>query len=185
MGVSQYLAVTKHQQNYKVENYSFLNENMKWKIHKCYNAQITIHTKYTEMISAYVDHNAKKHVKNLDINLEDTAHCLREIDGMNVKGPQPVGTIPVTWDIIGLYPNVPHEGGLEALEEVVEGDDELEPGQDEYMVRLMEAVLTFNSFEFDGKLYCQKDGCAIGTRAAPTYAGIFMGRPLKLSLIHI
>ena len=62
----------------------------------------------TEMISGYVDHHAKKHVKNLDINLEDTAHCLREIDGMNVKGPQPPGTIPVTWDIIGLYPNVPH-----------------------------------------------------------------------------
>ena len=32
-----------------------------------------------------------------------------------------------------------------------------------------------NTFIWDGKLYTQREGTAIGTRAAPTFAGLFMG----------
>ena len=39
----------------------------------------------------------------------------------------------------------------------------------------MVLVLGANIFEFDGQLYKQKDGTAIGTRAAPTFANLFMG----------
>ena len=46
----------------------------------------------------------------------------------------------------------------------------------------MELVLTCNTFEWKEKLYTQQDGCAIGTRAAPTYAGAYMGRFLKKAL---
>ena len=40
---------------------------------------------------------------------------------------------------------------------------------------LMKLVLTLNTFEWDGKLYNQRHGTAIGTRSAPTFSGIFMG----------
>ena len=53
---------------------------------------------------------------------------------------------------------------------------------DGYKFRLMELVLTCNTFEWNEKLYTQQDGCAIGTRAAPTYAGAYMGRLLKKAL---
>ena len=46
----------------------------------------------------------------------------------------------------------------------------------------MELVLRCNTFEWKEKLYTQQDGCAIGTRAAPTYAGAYMGRFLKRAL---
>ena len=39
----------------------------------------------------------------------------------------------------------------------------------------MRLVLTLNTFEWDNKLYTQKDGTSIGTRAAPSFAGKFMG----------
>ena len=42
---------------------------------------------------------------------------------------------------------------LEALGEEFEADLELQPGHGEFMVRLMEAVLTCNAFEFDQKMY--------------------------------
>lgn len=39
----------------------------------------------------------------------------------------------------------------------------------------MRLVLTMNTFEWDRKLYTQRDGTSIGTRAAPTFAGLFVG----------
>ena len=39
----------------------------------------------------------------------------------------------------------------------------------------MRLVLTKNTFVWDGRYYTQQDGTAIGTRAAPTFAGLFMG----------
>ena len=44
-------------------------------------------------------------------------------------------------------------------------------GQGNYIARFMEAIQAFNSFEYHEELYVQNDGCAIGTRAAPTYCG--------------
>ena len=50
-------------------------------------------------------------------------------------------------DVRALFPSVPHEGGLEATDETLEEDKDLEPGHAEFLVRLMEATLTCNSFE--------------------------------------
>ena len=41
---------------------------------------------------------------------------------------------------------------------------------------LLGFVLKFNSFIFNGLVYLQEVGTAIGTKLAPTYANIFMGR---------
>ena len=39
---------------------------------------------------------------------------------------------------------------------------------------MLSKVLKTNIFEFNRELYLQKMGTAMGTRAAPTYANIFM-----------
>ena len=39
----------------------------------------------------------------------------------------------------------------------------------------MDVGLTMNTFVWDRKLYKQMMGTAIGTRAAPTFCGLFMG----------
>ena len=44
-----------------------------------------------------------------------------------------------------------------------------------FLLKLMRYVLTMNTFVWDGKLYTQTHGTAIGTRSAPTFCGIFMG----------
>ncbi len=45
----------------------------------------------------------------------------------------------------------------------------------DFLIRLMTVVLGSNIFEFRDKLYLQREGTAIGTRAAPTFANLFMG----------
>ncbi len=43
-------------------------------------------------------------------------------------------------------------------------------------MKLLTAVLHMNNFNFNGKNYLQVGGTAMGTRLAPSYANIFMGR---------
>ena len=77
-------------------------------------------------------------------------------------------------DVSALYPSVPQEEGLVSLR----GALDRRPDQSvstEYLVKMMRVVLTMNTFEWDKKLYRQVVGTAIGTQAAPTFCGLFMG----------
>ena len=44
------------------------------------------------------------------------------------------------------------------------------------LVSLLEIILKNNTFEFDGKVYQQLLGTAMGTTCALSYANLFMGR---------
>ena len=48
----------------------------------------------------------------------------------------------------------------------------------------MNLVLKHNVFEFDEKFYLQIQGTAMGTKMAPAYANLFMGR-LETKLINL
>ena len=57
-----------------------------------------------------------------------------------------------------------------------------------FLAKLMEKVLTLNIFEFNGSLYKQKVGTAMGTPSAVSYANVFMSSidvRLKLLALHI
>ena len=45
-----------------------------------------------------------------------------------------------------------------------------------YIVQLLTLVLKYNNFTFNGDHYHQINGTAIGTKMAPSYANIFMGK---------
>ena len=83
------------------------------------------------------------------------------------------GAILVSIDVVGLYPHIPHNEGLEAIRKILNTrTNQAIPTDD--IVNLAELVLRNNNFEFDGKHFLQKRGTAIGTRMAPAYANIFM-----------
>ena len=86
-----------------------------------------------------------------------------------------------TIDVVGLYPHIPHNEGLEALKEALgtlEGQVESEQQGflNEDILSFAELVLKSNNFEFNGRHYLQKRGTAIGTKMAPSYANVFMDR---------
>ena len=41
---------------------------------------------------------------------------------------------------------------------------------------LIRMILTMNNFSFNNEPYLQKHGTAMGTRMAPSYANLFMGK---------
>ena len=81
----------------------------------------------------------------------------------------------VTADVVGLYPSIPHEAGLNALKEALD-NRENKTINTEDLIKMASFVLKNNLFEFNGKVKQQVSGTAIGTKFAPTYACIFMDK---------
>ena len=75
--------------------------------------------------------------------------------------------------MVGLYPSIPHDGGLEVLRKQYDKfKDKIVPTED--IIKMADFVLKNNIFEFDCKFYQQISGMAIGTKLASPYACIFM-----------
>ena len=124
----------------------------------------------TEKMSAFVDHQLKSLVPHIPSYLKDTNDFLTKLKEMSRF---PEGAILVTIDVVGLYPNIPHNEGLEAIRKILNTRTNPEIPTD-HIVDLVELVLKNNNFVFDGKHFLQRRGTAIGTRMAPAYANLFM-----------
>ena len=128
----------------------------------------------TENISLFIDEFAKREVPKLDSFIEDSRDLLHLVEGVNEQGPQPHGAIPVTMDISGMYTNIPWDQGILAFEEAMDArDDTTVPTS--FLITLLMLVLSCNVFTFNGVLFLQLFGVAMGTRVAPTFACLFMG----------
>ena len=84
-------------------------------------------------------------------------------------GQLPEGTILSTIDVVGLYPNVPHDEGLAFLKAFLDSNVDEQVTTDT-LIELVELVLKNNIFEFSDKTCKQIRGMAIGTKFAPPYA---------------
>jgi len=126
----------------------------------------------TERISEFVDHHLKPLVASIPSYVKDTNDFLHKLNDI---GTLPQNALLVTIDVVGLYPHIPHNEGLDAIRHALDGRENQETPTN-LIVDLAELVLRNNNFEFDGKHYLQTLGTAIGTKMAPAYANIFMDR---------
>ena len=81
-------------------------------------------------------------------------------------------------DITALYPSIPTELGLEALEYWIDkhGAEVINSRfTKQFILQLAEFVLNNNYIEFDGKMYQQAIGGAMGSIFIPTYAELTVG----------
>ena len=126
----------------------------------------------TEKISQFVESHLKPLVPQVNSYIKDTADFLKKIKEIEML---PEGSILVTIDVVGVYPHIPHEEGLQAIREALDKRVGAKIPT-EKIVELARLVLRNNNFEFNGNHYLQKLGTAIGTRMAPSYANLFMDR---------
>ena len=78
-----------------------------------------------------------------------------------------------TVDVVGLYPNIPHEEGLSTQHKRLDLRQEKDVTTST-LVELAEVVLKNNIFTFKEKTLKQKWGTAVGTKFAPPYSILFM-----------
>ena len=67
----------------------------------------------TEKISEFLDHHLQPLMKQGESYIKDTGDFLEKLKRV---GEIPKGAILVTADVVGLYPSIPHDGGLKFFE---------------------------------------------------------------------
>ena len=75
--------------------------------------------------------------------------------------------------MIGLFTNIPHSDGQEAVNEALE-ERTKKYISTELLIRLSEFILENNIFQFNNTLWRQSIGAAMGSRPITPYANIFM-----------
>ena len=67
---------------------------------------------YTENISSFLDYHLQPLAKKVELYIKDTNHFLKKLKEL---GSLPGNAILCTIDVVGLYPNIPHEEGLASI----------------------------------------------------------------------
>ena len=80
-------------------------------------------------------------------------------------------SIVISFYVVGLYPNIPHEEGRSALRKRLVNRKEKYISTDTLCDL---AEVKNNIFKFSKKIFKQKRGVAIGTKFAPPYSILFM-----------
>ena len=126
----------------------------------------------TENISRFVDYHLQPLTTRIPSYVRDTTDFLNKLRELP---PLPSGSLLVTLDVSSLYTNIPHDEGIKACEEALDTRiDQSLPTED--LCHLIKLILTRNAFIFNEAFYLQQSGTAMGTRMAPSYANLFMGK---------
>ena len=126
---------------------------------------------YTENIFSFIEYHLKPLVQNVKSYIRDTNNFLSKLASLP---PLPDDVILCTIDVVGLYPNIPHDEGLIAMRKALDLRKDKRIST-ESLIELAECVLKNNIFEHNLSFYKQLRGTAIGTKMAPSYAIIFLG----------
>ncbi len=126
----------------------------------------------TERISAFVDEHIKQHVPTFPSYVKDTTDFIKKI--RNLKTNKRI--ILVTMDVSSLYTNIPNHEGKTAIYRTLREQGYNGKASIESLMALLDCVLHMNNFEFAGENYLQIGGTSMGTRAAPSYACIYMSQ---------
>ena len=117
-----------------------------------------------------MDHHLQPLAKKVRSYVKDTNDFPQKLANV---GDLPQDAILCTIDVVGLYPSIPHDEGLEALRTAL-NSREIQSVSTDTLVELADLVLTNNFFEFNGDFFKQIRGTAIGIKCAPSYAILFL-----------
>ena len=105
-------------------------------------------------------------MKAVESYLPNSMHLIHLLDARSF--PENVNLI--TLDIQSLYTSITHEEAISALERVF-----IHRPLKIFLVDLLTYVLKNNIFQFNGRVYSQICGVAMGTKLAPALATIYIG----------
>ena len=97
----------------------------------------------TEKASEFLDHHLQPIMKSRVSYIKDTNDFLFKLKNL---GKIPENASPVTADVVGLYPSIPHDEGLEVLRKQLNAFDN-KSILTEHLVKMAEFVLKNNYFE--------------------------------------
>ena len=124
----------------------------------------------TEKASELLDYHLKQVIQSSWPYIKDLGDFLRKIKQI---ANLPENSLLVTAEVEGLYPSIPYELGLKALEKPLKKRKSKQISTDN-VIKLTKFLLQNNYFEFNGEVKQQISETVIRTKFAPPYACIFM-----------
>ncbi|PIC32476.1 hypothetical protein B9Z55_012791 [Caenorhabditis nigoni] len=112
-------------------------------------------------------------LKHVGCHLQNTAELLGEINNTHFNN----STVYESFDVEALYTNIDNKAAYEAVvAKLKKHATEIQWYGVSYshLTMLLKSCLDFNGFQFDGTLYEQKRGLAMGSRLAPVLAVLYM-----------
>jgi hypothetical protein len=100
--------------------------------------------------------------------IKDTNHFLKICNNTTL----PPNARIVRFDVSSLYTNIPHEEGIFALGEFLSKFKDARTTK--MLQELTRIVLESNIFEFNGELFIQVNGVAMGSKMSPSFAIMYM-----------
>uniref|UniRef100_A0A8C5P9J1 Reverse transcriptase domain-containing protein n=1 Tax=Leptobrachium leishanense TaxID=445787 RepID=A0A8C5P9J1_9ANUR len=136
----------------------------------------------TSRLPEYIDVLLQPIVKETLSYLKDTINMLQILD--KVKWDE--DCIMVTCDVNALYSNIPHTMGLQTVREEIYNSKNFLDTQIDFIMGSIHFILNNNYFKFGDDFFLQKNGTAMGTKFAPSYANLYMtGWNPDLSTVRI
>ncbi|XP_072178157.1 uncharacterized protein [Diadema setosum] len=83
----------------------------------------------------------------------------------------------VSFDVVSLFTNTPIDQSIQIVRDRLQKDSELHKRTNltvDDIIKLLEFILSTTYFSFDGKIYRQKYGTAMGSPVSPIVANIYM-----------
>ena len=142
------------------------------KIHKANNPgrpEISSVNCHISRISEFVDYFLQPEIKKLKSYVKDITGFIKKIEAIYHLSDD---SYLVSLDVRSLYTNIPHKEGIEAVKQKLEKS---KPNISiKVILTFLKLILTLKNFVFNGIIYLQKKGSAMGTKCAPSYENIFM-----------
>jgi len=117
-------------------------------------------------LSKWLDVALQPHVLNLKTYVRDSDQILEKIERIKHEAHHQI----FTFDVVSMYTSIDTNKALNTIAEYLPKNRE-----NSLIIRGLETIMKNNYFTFDGSLYHQKNGTAMGTAVAPTYAVLFLG----------
>ena len=128
----------------------------------------------TEAVSAYINYFLQPYMRLVSSYIKNSAHLINIVAKREFSSDCRL----VTLDVSSLYTctNISHEDALNTLDLTFENEEVDSPYAPPLSVlkTLLKHVLENNIFSFNGQVYQQRHGVAMGTKVAPALATLFL-----------
>ena len=118
----------------------------------------------------FINHVLQPIAQSFEDYLNNSSQLIEELDTLTV----PKDIIPVTVDVISLYPSIPQQECLDTIHKEIMEHQELLICDPNLLIHLLSINISNNVFEFAGTHSLQVKGTAMGASFSPTLANIFV-----------
>lgn len=127
----------------------------------------------TRPVNGHIAKIIKPYVENNKFSVLNSKQFVDEMKDVKLEE----GEVLVSFDVVGLYPSIPQSEALDLIKEKLLNDDELHKRTRIPALKIMELLkicVENTHFHFNGKMYRQISGLAMGAPTSGFAADIFM-----------